>query len=253
MHAAAWSTVWKKVRRGQANVSDFCDGLLHVCAGRIHRIFNEESLSSREKYQLLVASESEISRLALMACKILNADNKLDDAGRSAIANAEDRCIDMIGDARIRVCRVPPKPGGGAASPAKDGPECRSADDMLRIDARERNQSSQSEDGQPHRRHGFPAAAEHHRAIADTVEKHFPNWRGSNKWRREGTLSIICHDLDSAEIPIPKNWRMGKTEALKGARARTWTDALRISATGSKLVADQIRTSLDHVKGWRNA
>jgi hypothetical protein len=98
------------------------------------------------------------------------------------------------------------------------------------------------------RRRGFEPAMDLHWRIVAVVERHAPNWRSSNQWRSASTLKQICTDLDKDEIEVPERWRRGATQALDGAPANRWVEALEIAKTGKKLVADQIRTSIEAVR-----
>jgi hypothetical protein len=66
-------------------------------------------------------------------------------------------------------------------------------------------------------------------------------------------LKNICTDLDAKGVEVPDSWSQGKPEALDGAPAKGWSDALVMAKTGKKLVADQIRTSLDAVLKQENS
>jgi hypothetical protein len=98
------------------------------------------------------------------------------------------------------------------------------------------------------RRHGFEPAMDLHRRIVTIVERHAPNWRSSNEWRYADTLKKICIDLDADKIEVPESWSRGEPRALDGAPAKGWSDALGMAKTGKKLVADQIRTSIEAVR-----
>jgi len=97
------------------------------------------------------------------------------------------------------------------------------------------------------RRHGFDAAMDRHTVIVEIVERHAPNWRtDSRAYCKDSIVESICTDLDTAEIAIIDNWRLGKTRSLDGSRLKNWCDALDIGS--KKLVTDQIRTSLNAVR-----
>jgi len=96
----------------------------------------------------------------------------------------------------------------------------------------------------PTRHHGFKADMARHERIASVVDRYAPSWRtGSMTFRKEGALEKICTDLDQTEIDIPDSWKRGATPSLGGAKLKDWKDALQVG--GNKLVADQIRTSLN--------
>jgi hypothetical protein len=97
------------------------------------------------------------------------------------------------------------------------------------------------------RRHGFEPAMDRHRQIAEIVGRHFPNWRTSSSWRAHTYLKRICTDLDAEAIDVPDQWRLGTTPALRRSTAHQWVIALDIAKTGKKLVADQVRTSLEAI------
>lgn len=99
----------------------------------------------------------------------------------------------------------------------------------------------------PRRRHGFQADMVRHQKIASVVDQYAPGWRtGSTSYRHEAVLKRICRGLDEAEIDIPPSWKAGRTPSLNGVRLKNWEDALDLG--GNKLVADQIRTSLNQVR-----
>jgi hypothetical protein len=51
---------------------------------------------------------------------------------------------------------------------------------------------------------------------------------------------------ESGRYEIPEPWKKGgKTKALGGAKAKSWSDALQLAS--KKLVIDQIKTSLKMV------
>jgi hypothetical protein len=92
---------------------------------------------------------------------------------------------------------------------------------------------------------GFKPDMKKHRAIARIVERHAPRWRAPyNSWR-DRHLRPICADLDNEAVEIPETWTKGKPVALNGAPVRSWTETLELA--GTKLVADQIKTSLKAV------
>jgi hypothetical protein len=104
------------------------------------------------------------------------------------------------------------------------------------------------------RRHGFKADMDRHKAIAEIVTRHVPTWlQGSTAWKRRDLLQSICTDLDNAAsldesglYEIPKSWKKGgKTQALGGLGANSWSDALQLAS--KKLVTDQINASLKMV------
>jgi len=104
----------------------------------------------------------------------------------------------------------------------------------------------ETEERAPKRRHGFKADMALHERIASFVDRHAPRWRtGLVTFRKGNTLRKICMDLDQAEIDIPAPWKRGTTRSLRGVKIKNWTDALQLGS--SKLVADQIRTSLNKV------
>jgi hypothetical protein len=100
------------------------------------------------------------------------------------------------------------------------------------------------------RRYGFEANMDRHKAIAEIVSKHAPNWREDpTSWKTSDVLSLICTDLDvamssdeSGLYEIPESWKMGKPESLGGAPARGWLDALTLAP--KKFISDQIGNSL---------
>lgn len=98
------------------------------------------------------------------------------------------------------------------------------------------------------RRHGFEPAMGLHCLIVAIVERHAPHWRTSGNWRDANTLKKICTDLDRDEVAVPGRWVRGETQALGGARTTRWLEASEIATTGKKLVADQIRTSIEAVR-----
>jgi hypothetical protein len=86
-----------------------------------------------------------------------------------------------------------------------------------------------------------------HRTIAGVVERHVPDWRTSKSYREAETLKFICRDLDSEAADLmPESWKTGNNETLKGAPAKTWTEALEMA--GNKLVRDQIESSLNAIQ-----
>src|SRR5439155_1293972 len=105
------------------------------------------------------------------------------------------------------------------------------------------------------RRYGFEADMKRHNAISEIVSRHAPNWReNSESWSKSAVLIPICADLDTGMLSndekaglyeIPDRWRNGKTEALKGTKARGWSDTLKLA--GRKLVTGQIANSLKMV------
>jgi hypothetical protein len=104
------------------------------------------------------------------------------------------------------------------------------------------------------RRYGFEANMARHRAIVEIVTQHAQTWRqGSKAWKEHHALQSICTDLDKAAsldesglYEIPESWKKGgKTQALGGAKAKGWSDALQLAS--QKLVVDQINASLKMV------
>jgi hypothetical protein len=95
---------------------------------------------------------------------------------------------------------------------------------------------------------GFAADMERHLAIAAIVGQHCPDWRTEPKtWKQRNTLERICADLDaksndSSLYEIPRNWKEGKTQALRGAMATGWVDALKLA--GPKIIVGQISSHL---------
>jgi hypothetical protein len=104
-----------------------------------------------------------------------------------------------------------------------------------------------AKDERPARRHGFEPDMDRHQKIAAVVERHAPGWRmDSGVYRKQAALEKICLDLDAAEVDIPKSWKSGGTPALNGLKVRNWEEALELGTR--KLVADQLRTSLNKIQ-----
>jgi hypothetical protein len=104
------------------------------------------------------------------------------------------------------------------------------------------------------RRHGFEADMDRHNAIAEIVSRHAPNWRENPaSWKKAEVLKSICVDLDTATssdqsglYEVPGSWSTGKPESLRGAPARSWSEALKLAPR--KLISDQIGSSLTKVR-----
>jgi hypothetical protein len=97
-------------------------------------------------------------------------------------------------------------------------------------------------------RPGPNADLDRNRRIANIVGQHDGRWwNRSPLWKREPSLSLICAELDQANIAVPSNWREGRTRSLSrlGLDLRGWTDALDLGFR--TLVIDQIAYNLGRI------
>jgi hypothetical protein len=91
-------------------------------------------------------------------------------------------------------------------------------------------------------KHGPPRPPGHHEQIAEIVARFSIRLRETGRsWPPRASLREICAALDEREIPIPENWKAGRTERLRriGLRLNDWSDALDLGFRD--LVERQIR------------
>jgi hypothetical protein len=94
--------------------------------------------------------------------------------------------------------------------------------------------------------YGSKTRHDHHRRITEIVAKYARQSRPVSfaAWPLRGHLAEICAALDELQIPIPRNWKEGRTESLRrlGLHLNGWSDALALGY--ERLVVWQIRYSI---------
>ena len=99
---------------------------------------------------------------------------------------------------------------------------------------------------------GVSADMDRHRAIAEVVSKHAPDWRTNpSAWKKPKKLAAIAANLDTeaendSHCEPPRSWKKPwKTQALHGTPAQGWVDALKLASR--KLLIDEINSHLKMV------
>jgi hypothetical protein len=94
--------------------------------------------------------------------------------------------------------------------------------------------------------YGSKTRHDHHRRITEIVAKYARQSRPVSfaAWPLKRNLREICTELDELQIPIPRNWKEGRTESLRrlGLHLNGWSDALDLGY--KHLVIRQIRYSI---------
>jgi hypothetical protein len=95
-------------------------------------------------------------------------------------------------------------------------------------------------------RYGSKTRHDHHRRITEIVAKYARQSMPMSfaAWPLTRNVRAICTALDELQIPIPSNWKEGRTPSLRrlGLHLIGWSDALDLGY--EHLVVRQIRYSI---------